>query len=221
MTPFASRAATAALAITAATLIAACGAEEGGAVATTAGSSAAAEPSAAARSTVEIRAVALAAPVADTSDPLRKDDIELGDMLADLGLDESPDTVEAAEWFTVGDCAADPVSSTDAAAACSTHSSEVFLLGPTALDGSHISGSELVEDDGSGDSLNITLTEAGTAAMADLTGAAVASPAPGNRIAILLDGLVISATTVKSVIDNGEVTIIGDEHIRELAEALG
>ncbi|MFW2513674.1 SecDF P1 head subdomain-containing protein [Demequina sp. SO4-13] len=210
-----TRAALAALTVTAATLLAACGSEESGGAATAAGATAAP-----AISSVEIRAVALAAPIADSSDPLRKDDVALGDMLADLGFDESPGTIEAAEWFAVGDCSAEPVSNADAAAGCLTDSSEAFLLGSRSLDDSHISGSDPVEEGELGDSLTIFLTDAGMEALADLTGDAVSKPAPANRIAIVVDGVVIAAPTVQERLTTGEVTVIGhpgDEGLQRLA----
>lgn len=174
-------------------------------------------------STVELRAVVQASHVIVGSDePIAEGD-ELASLIELIGLGDGEGATEAAEWFAAGDCAAEPVSNAEAAAGCSTDGSEIMVMGPVAIDGSHVESAEFMEGE-SGDAVALMLDDTGTAALADLTQAAMEQTAPANRVAIVLDGEVVAAPTVAAPLTDGEVSIAGntgDPNIRALADALG
>jgi preprotein translocase subunit SecD len=98
-------------------------------------------------------------------------------------------------------------------------------LGPAVITGEDIASARAVQVGGTQTNpviewvVGYELTPEGATAFADATTAAVAEPAPRNQIAILIDGVVISAPTVQNPITGGRGVIAGD-YTESVAEAL-
>jgi preprotein translocase subunit SecD len=98
---------------------------------------------------------------------------------------------------------------------------EKYLLGPVVVDGSD--AEEATARQGTpastGWSVNVQLSEEGSEALASATRASV-----GDRIAIVVDGLVVSAPTVAEPITAGAVVVAGglsENEAERLASSLG
>lgn len=100
--------------------------------------------------------------------------------------------------------------------ACGREGSAKYLLGPVAVEGSHISGAHAGRTPTGATravldawQVNLAYDAEGTRQFAELTRAVLAQPPPGNHVAIVLDGLVMSAPRVEQVIAGGKATITG------------
>ena len=110
---------------------------------------------------------------------------------------------------------------------CNTEGTEKFILGPVELSGANLtdatSGAEQVAQGAVTGRWQVVLTFDGEGGQtfADITSRLMGYPpdSPQNRFAMVLDGEVISAPTVNSVIPNGVATITGDFTVDE-AETL-
>ncbi len=219
-----SRMAAAAIALMTATTLAACssGDDDGTAPATDVPVDVTA--SGVAPEEVQFRRVALAAMDADQAAQMVDDTVDIATLLAELNLEDSPSATEAVEWFSAGDCDATPVSTPEIATACSADGTEMFLMGPVAVDGTRVVEADYVENDDYGEAVNLTFDEAGTQALAALTEVATAGDGHPGQIAIIVEGEVISAPTVHSVIVDGQVSIVSgsdSEVLHAVAAALG
>jgi hypothetical protein len=161
--------------------------------------------------TMELRPVAFVGASANAVELLPSESEDWPQFLEGLGLPGSDDAVSAATWVAAGDCAAEPVTTPDVAAACSEDGTEVFLLGAVALDQSNIASVEQMDDQNADTTASLTFDESGSAALAKLTREATSLQEPRNRIAITIDGAVVSAPAVAEEITVGQVQIVGAE----------
>lgn len=86
-----------------------------------------------------------------------------------------------------------------------------YILGPTAVEGTHINGAQAsLPSSGVGSwQVNLSFDGTGTKQFADTTKALVSKTDPQNRFAIVLDGEVVSAPRVQSEIPTGQAEITG------------
>ncbi|WP_430867187.1 SecDF P1 head subdomain-containing protein [Demequina aurantiaca] len=172
--------------------------------------------------TVELRPVALTGATTEARGLLPDEPADWNQFVTDLGLPDTGDTVDAAEWVAAANCLAEPFSTPDVAGACSTDGSSVFLLGASSLDESSIVSVEPTDADYPNDAVLVTLDSAGAAAFEELTGEVSGLQEPRNRVAIVVDGKVLSAPTVMSAISGGQVQIVGvveDPSLEALVDA--
>ena len=108
-------------------------------------------------------------------------------------------------------------------------SGDRLQLGPAFLTETDISRAEATQIGGDGPSPTVEwavayeLTPGGTAALAAETSRALDKPPPRSQIAIVLDGVVVSAAAVQTAITSGEGTITGnftEDSARSLASKL-
>ncbi|MGW0970771.1 SecDF P1 head subdomain-containing protein [Streptomyces sp. NPDC002516] len=124
--------------------------------------------------------------------------------------------------FAAMDCSARerPAAETEATAresvvACGTDGGKTatrtkFALGPTAVDGAHVTSAESVRDTQSGGRLvRLRFDSVGARQFSALTAAQAVNTPPQNQLAIVLDGVVISAPSVSGRLDGGTVDISG------------
>lgn len=104
---------------------------------------------------------------------------------------------------------------------------ERYLLGPVELQGTDVSGATagpLVNSVGAVQpneyQVNLTFDSAGTDKFGTVTTRLVNAADPRNRFAIVLDGLVITAPTVQSAINNGQARISGNFTTLESASSI-
>ncbi|MFJ5230171.1 SecDF P1 head subdomain-containing protein [Kitasatospora sp. NPDC088391] len=85
-----------------------------------------------------------------------------------------------------------------------------FALGPVALKNADIADSSAAADpQGGGWQITVRFTPAGGTAFADLTGRIASEQPPGNQLAVLLDGTVITHPYVMQSITGGEAVVTG------------
>ncbi len=146
----------------------------------------------------------------------------------------SPDvTPELQQAFNQLDCS-DPqqlnvgaqFADADAAIACDRNGAEKFLLAPVAVPGSDVnSASANLAQNTAGWIVSLDFNGDGTKAFGEITAEMATQPAdsPGNRFAIVLDGLVVSAPGVNEAIPGGQAQITGQftqEEASNLANVL-
>jgi preprotein translocase subunit SecD len=107
---------------------------------------------------------------------------------------------------TVPGTAVRPSSAPDGSMVMADLQGHRFLLGPVKLDGSQIDAAVSAPNpESSGDwEVDITMTATGTAAFTELTRVNT-----GQRFAIVVGNVVVSAPRISSVIDQGQVRITG------------
>lgn len=99
--------------------------------------------------------------------------------------------------------------------ACTPDGGAKFILGPTALEGTHVtSASSGIGSNAQGMStgewvVSLEMDSEGTDVFADFSRRLIDMPAPQNQFAVVLDGLVISNATMNDVIPNGRAQISG------------
>jgi len=129
----------------------------------------------------------------------------------------TPDTAVEIErdWNDV-DCQASPPSPGSSPVACSADGATKFVVGPAELSAADVASAEPGELTNSvGDAIpgqyavTVTLTGSGAQAFAELTRNLSSLEPPLNELAIIVDGVVISAPAVASVIANGIMQISG------------
>ncbi|MEV6194484.1 hypothetical protein AB0M19_19085 [Streptomyces sp. NPDC051920] len=100
-----------------------------------------------------------------------------------------------------------------------------FILGPTAVDGAHVSSAKAVNDRQTGRwVVQLDFDSVGARQFSELTGSLSTRMAPQNQMAIVLDGAVISAPSVNQRLDGGTTEISGSftrESAEQLAATLG
>ncbi|ANS77839.1 Protein-export membrane protein SecD [Serinicoccus hydrothermalis] len=134
-------------------------------------------------------------------------------------------TPELQQEFTDLDCAAEGVATQVASAptdqptvACSVDGDEKFILGPVELTGSSVTDANAGPETVQGGAVtgrwqvNLTFDGEGGQTFAEITSRLYGYPQgeAQNRFATVLDGQVITAPTVNSVISGGTATISGD-----------
>jgi preprotein translocase subunit SecD len=104
-----------------------------------------------------------------------------------------------------------------------------YRLGPVVIDEADIARAEAVQMGGAGSSpatvwaVSYELSTIGTEALALATRAATTEPSPRDRLAIVVDGVVVSAPEVQTPITSGNGVIDGgftEQQARALASAL-
>ena len=112
------------------------------------------------------------------------------------------------------------------AIACDRNGLEKYLLGPVAVPGSDVETAAANLDTQSvGWIVTLDFNGDGTAAFGQITSEMAAQPAdsPGNRFAIVLDGVVVSAPGVNEAIPGGQAQISGQftkDEAQDLANVL-
>jgi preprotein translocase subunit SecD len=100
-----------------------------------------------------------------------------------------------------------------------------YALGPTAVDGSHVSSAKAVRDPQTGNWIvRLDFDSVGTRQFSALTGSLYVNTVPRNELAIVLDGTVISAPSVGRRLDGGTADISGSftrDSAEQLAATLG
>lgn len=132
-------------------------------------------------------------------------------------------TPEVQKQFEDLDCSAEgalaggePGAADKAFVTCDTDGVYKYALGPIEIPGTQIdsatSGLQVLPNGGVGTEwvVNIKFTNAGTTTFAKTTERLLAQQPPQNQFAMVLDGLVISAPQVNTVIPNGQAEISGD-----------
>lgn len=104
-----------------------------------------------------------------------------------------------------------------------------FRLGPVVVDERDVARAQAVQVGGTGSSpttewvVSYELNPTGADALAAATRAATTEPSPRDRIAIVVDGIVVSAPQVQTTITSGNGVIDGrftEQQARALASAL-
>jgi hypothetical protein len=130
------------------------------------------------------------------------------------------------EALAAGGCASLPAR-TDAAAGeplvtCSATGDVAYRLGPAETTGEQIEevSAELQQNGAAGWVIILKASEPGTTAIADLTRRLATQQPPQNELAVVVDGVVVTAPAVPEAITGGELQITGDfdaTSARELA----
>jgi preprotein translocase subunit SecD len=95
--------------------------------------------------------------------------------------------------------------------ACNQDKTEKYLLGPTLIEGSDLTGAQAgVPQNNLAWVVNLDFNSDGAAAFESATGELASRTDPQNRFAIVLDGEVISAPSVSSSIPGGRAEISGN-----------
>ncbi len=114
----------------------------------------------------------------------------------------------------------------DAAIACDRNGAEKFLLAPVAVPGSDVDSAQAnLSQNTAGWIVSLDFNSDGTKSFGKITAEMAAQPAdsPGNRFAIVLDGIVVSAPGVNEAIPGGQAQITGQftqEEASDLANVL-
>ncbi|MFE2299814.1 preprotein translocase subunit SecD [Streptomyces sp. NPDC059445] len=99
-----------------------------------------------------------------------------------------------------------------------------FALGPTAVDGAHVSSAKAVKDPQTGTWIvRLDFDSVGARQFSEVTRRLSLNASPQNQFAIVLDGTVISAPSVSQQLDGGTAEISGSftrESARQLAVTL-
>jgi preprotein translocase subunit SecD len=100
-----------------------------------------------------------------------------------------------------------------------------YILGPTAVEGTHLSGADAgLPQSGVGSwQVNLSFDGTGTKQFAQTTKDLVGKQSPQNQFAIVLDGQVVSAPVVQSEIPTGQAEITGNfsqSEAKDLANVL-
>lgn len=146
------------------------------------------------------------------------------------GADVSP---ELQQQYAALDCS-DPeqlgvgtqFTDNEPAIACDRNGTEKFLLGPVAVPGSDVdSASANLSQNTAGWIVTLDFNSDGAKTFGQITAEMATQPAdsPGNRFAIVLDGLVVSAPGVNEAIPSGQAQISGQftqEDAADLANVL-
>ncbi|HLS50262.1 MAG TPA: protein translocase subunit SecD, partial [Actinomycetaceae bacterium] len=102
--------------------------------------------------------------------------------------------------------------------ACADDGTAKYLLGPTDLEGTHISGaSSGLEQATSRWAVTMELDSEGRSQFRDISARLVELPQPRNQFGIVLDGLVISAPVMQGIIPDGRPQITGSFTSEEAA----
>lgn len=100
----------------------------------------------------------------------------------------------------------------DTIVACDRNGGSKFILAPAEVLGTQVSKADSGIDTQAGNIWTVTLTfnGDGTKAFAALTSRVTSLPSPQNQVAIVLDGLVVSAPSINEAIPSGNAQITGN-----------
>jgi preprotein translocase subunit SecD len=89
-----------------------------------------------------------------------------------------------------------------------TGSRERYVLGAVIVDGGDVSGAA-AHSQGTAGEVSVSLSPAGSDALAEATRAVAGTTSPSNKIAIVVNGRVVSAPVVQVPITSGNVVVTG------------
>ena len=121
------------------------------------------------------------------------------------------------------ECAQTPLAPNESGWMCVDATSIAYLVEPAALTAADVVTVEVGPSAMPGSSdwmLNVTLTDTGATAFAELTAEASEATPPANKVAVLIDGEVMSAPAVMESITGGTVQFAVDGDEAE-AQAMG
>lgn len=123
-----------------------------------------------------------------------------------------------------GETCPPPVTTADSATLCSKDGSVVVEAGPVVVDGADVTAAEASAAPGpdQGWLVLVTLNDQGTSDLSAATSAAVTSPPPANRIAVIVDDVVVTVPEVSEAITTGQLEIGGltESEAQDLAQRL-
>lgn len=130
----------------------------------------------------------------------------------------------AMEWWLASDCS-EPAPATEVfVVACDSESAITYLLRPAALTDEHILGAEVVKPSEANGfregELLLGFTDEGEQIFSELTGRIAPAVAPSNQMAIVVDGVVVSAPKITQQITGGGVVVSGsgpNQRLNDLA----
>jgi preprotein translocase subunit SecD len=105
--------------------------------------------------------------------------------------------------------------------ACSTDRHTFYRLGPAALTGSDIEEASVVIDPANGPTVELTCTAAGTSKLAEAAGAAFGKTGPAGELALVVDGVVLTAPQVEARISTGEISVVGGMSLAQAKSLAG
>jgi preprotein translocase subunit SecD len=137
---------------------------------------------------------------------------------APSGLENVPEAVQ--QKFVEIDCTAkenlqggDQAKPSDYVVACHRDATAKYILGPSAVEGTDLKSADAGLPQGPSAAawqVNLTFDGNGTRKFADITRKVVSLQPPQNQVAIVLDGLVVSAPRIEEAITAGQAQITGD-----------
>ena len=104
-------------------------------------------------------------------------------------------------------CAASPDNVERIVLAGPIGSQERYVLGAAIVDAGDVSAAARLE--GTSGEVSVALTPDGSDALAEATRVAASAASPGNRIAIVVNGRVVSAPVVQQPITSGQIIVVG------------
>jgi preprotein translocase subunit SecD len=93
-----------------------------------------------------------------------------------------------------------------------------FVLGRLVADGGNVASAAAIAMKDDSWVVEVTLDADGAATFESATSAAVSAPPPENQIAIVVDGVVVSAPAVQTPITSGQVVVAGNFARRDAEE---
>jgi hypothetical protein len=123
-------------------------------------------------------------------------------MLESYGWELTDSALAAMAWYLAADCGEQAPSTQQFVVACDSSDSLVFLLQPATLTAQDIASAQLMVGDAAQDlganegDLRLRFTKEGAEVFNSLTGALAFAISPANQMAIVVDGVVVSAPVV-------------------------
>ena len=95
--------------------------------------------------------------------------------------------------------------------ACGRDGRTIYLLAPAAMSGVDVRNAQAIDDATQGWLVELAFTGKGTTDLGSLTGAVTVLPTPLNQVAMILDGIVLSAPQIDEAITAGHAQITGEQ----------
>lgn len=132
------------------------------------------------------------------------------------------DTSDFANFTCPRDTSTYPDVSDQPLFACDSTNTNKYLLGPTAIAGTELTGASASIGQGNslGWQVNLSLNGTGATQFQNVTGVLATRQAPQNMFAIVLDGNVVSAASVSQAIPGGQAEISGGGINQQTAQSL-
>ena len=150
--------------------------------------------------------------IAKYAPPIGNADLTAEQGLATIEVEPTESAIATMEWFIAGDCAKPAPVTEEFAAACDDNGT-VYLLEPAALTEDDIASAEALEAGG----VTVTFTDEAATDLANLTALAAIATAPQNQVAMVVNGVVVSAPVVQEKITGGSVQISSSDAERDWA----
>lgn len=138
-------------------------------------------------------------------------------MLESYGWELTDSALAAMEWVLAADCNEPAPATEQFVVACDSESFAIYLMHPAALTAQDIADAEVITSDSGIDQgtnegyLALTFTDEATQVFSTLTGGLAFAIAPANQVAIVVDGVVISAPQVTEQITGGSAMVATSE----------